>query len=86
VTTEADLSAVRAAISADPWTSVGIAFIAGACLALVEPRGRLARAIASTVGAVALAALREAAWRRIAPDARSWIDARMPTYARPAAT
>ena len=63
----ADLPTIRAAISADPWSSVGIAFATGACLALVEPRGRLARAIASTVGAVALAALREAAWRHLVP-------------------
>jgi len=86
VRTDADLSAVRAAISAEPWTVVGIAFAAGACLALVEPRGRLARAIASTVGALVFAGFREAAWRRVAAEARSWIDARIPTYAGPAAT
>ena len=60
-----DLSAIRAAIAADPWTSAAVAFAAGACIALVEPRGRLARAIASTVGAVVLATLREAAVRRL---------------------
>ncbi|HEY0993960.1 MAG TPA: hypothetical protein VGD80_43185 [Kofleriaceae bacterium] len=80
--TDVDLSAIRAAISAEPWTAVGIALAAGASLALIEPRGRFARAIASAVGTVALAALREAAWRRIAPEARSW----MATYAKPSTT
>jgi len=76
VTTDADLPAVRAAISADPWTSVAMAFAVGAYVALIEPRGRLARAIASTVGAVTLAALREAGLRRLATEARSWMAAR----------
>lgn len=72
-----DLPAIRAAIAADPWTSAAIAFVAGACIALMEPRGRLARAITSTVGALALAALREAAVRRLTTEARSWIDVRI---------
>lgn len=79
-----ELPAIRAAIAADPWTSAAIAFVAGACIALVEPRGRLARTITSTVGALALAALREAAVRRLATQARSWIDVRIAPEARPA--
>jgi hypothetical protein len=86
VRTNLDLPAVRAAISAEPWTSVAIAFVTGACLAVVQPRGRLARAIASTAGAIALAAVREAARERVAVEARSWIDARFPACSRPAAT
>ena len=81
-----DLPAVRAAISADPWTSVAIAFATGACLALIQPRGRLARTIASTAGAIAMAALREAVGQRVAVEARSWIDARFAAYPRPAAS
>ena len=72
-----DPVAVRAAISSDPWTSVAYAFAAGACLAILEPRGRVARTIASTAGAIALAALREAVRQRIASQARSWIDDRV---------
>lgn len=84
--TNLDLSAVRAAISADPWTSVAIAFVTGACLAVVQPRGRLARTIASTAGAIALATLREAVRQRAAVEARSWIDARFPACPRASAT
>lgn len=73
---DVDLPALRAAIAAEPWTSLAIAFAAGACLALVEPRGRVARTITSIVGTTALAALREVAMRRVAAGARSWIDAR----------
>jgi hypothetical protein len=84
VKSDLDLSTVRAAIAADPWISAAIAFAAGACIALVEPRGRLARAITSAVGAMALAALREATMQRVASEARSWIDARRPPGAKPA--
>ena len=72
-----DLSSARTAIVAEPLTAVALAFAAGACLALVEPRGRTRRVITSTLGAIALAALREAAGRGIAAEARSWIDARI---------
>lgn len=73
-----DIAAVRAAITADPWSSVALAFAAGACLALIEPRGTVARAITSTLGALALAALRESATRRFAAEARAWVAARTP--------
>jgi hypothetical protein len=60
-----------ATVAADPWGSVGVAFAAGACLALVEPRSRLGRALASTLGAIVLAAVRQAVVTRIA---KSWTD------------
>lgn len=78
---DVDLHAVRTAIAADPWPSLGLAFVAGACLALIEPRGRLARAVTSTLGTIAFAALRDVARQRITGEARSWIDSRI----RPAA-
>lgn len=65
---------------------MAIALVTGACLALVEPRGPLARTIASTAGAIALATLREAVRQRVAAEARSWLDARVPAGKRPAAT
>lgn len=71
-----DISGLRTAIAADPWGSVALAFAAGACLALIEPRSRAARALASTVGAIALAALRESVTQRFAAEARSWVDER----------
>lgn len=71
--TRMDLSAARTAISAEPWTSVGIAFVTGACFALLEPRGRLARAVANTAGAIALAVVREAISQRVSA---AWVAAR----------
>lgn len=82
---DVDLSAIRAAIAAEPWSSLGIAFLAGACLALLEPRSKVARTIATTAGTIALAALREAARERVS-TARSWIDARVAPYSQHAAT
>jgi hypothetical protein len=79
-----DISGVRGAIVADPWGSVALAFAAGACLALIEPRGPIARAITGTLGAMALTVLRESATRRFAAEARSWIDARTRPGAQPA--
>jgi len=74
---EIDMPALRAAISGHPWRSLALAFVAGGWLASVKPRGPIARATASVLGALALAALREVSTRALAVHAKSWIDERV---------
>ena len=59
-----------------PWTSVALAFGAGAALALGEPRASR-RAIAAIAGGVTLAVLRDIATRHVIGYARSWLDKRV---------
>jgi hypothetical protein len=74
MTIKVDIPVLRQAISEHPWSSVALAIAAGGWLAGVEPRGRIARAAASVLGALAFAALRETAAHKAAEHAKSWID------------
>jgi hypothetical protein len=76
-----DTPALRAEISAHPWSSFALAFAAGGLLAYAAPRRPIARAAVSMLGAIAFAALRESVTRSVATQARSWIDERLQSYA-----
>jgi hypothetical protein len=80
MTPQIDTPALRAAIAARPWSSLACAFAAGGLLAYATPRRPIARAAASMLGAIALAALRDSVTRGLATQARSWIDERVRSY------
>lgn len=63
-------------IAGYPVLAVGGALAIGAALGLFDPKGRVGRAIAATLGALATNALRETAMRAAAGYAKSWIDQR----------
>ena len=70
-----DVASIEAAIVAHPWRGIGLAFAAGVGLALLEPRGRVARAAGSAIGTLVLAAIRELARERVVTHAKTWAEA-----------
>ena len=70
------------AVVAHPWVAVAVAFAAGAGIALGErSRRSLVRATSLALGSPLAAALRQAATRGLANQARSWLDERDRAYA-----
>ena len=61
-----------------PWPAVGVAFAAGALLAIMQPRPprtAVGRSLLAAIGGVALTLVREVAMQRALVAARGWLDA-----------
>ena len=68
-----DLDTTRTAIVDHPWRAIVLAMAGGAFVALVEPRSKLGRALASVVASTTLAAIRQVVARDLDRRVASWV-------------